>query len=100
MIANKVRRRNGLVQILPLGYDRVSQRTFANRDLIINTVDYLADQQGLSALKSRVFKLRLLDKTLVNSQKNFWGIIALIVPILFLLILALLVFLSRKQLRK
>lgn len=75
IIKNKVRNRNGKVQILPLGYDQYSDRIFGNRDFIVNCVDYLMDDTKIMELRSRVVKLRQLDKVKIRDQKLKWQLI-------------------------
>jgi ABC-2 type transport system permease protein len=50
------------VEFLPLGYDRYSRMQFGNRAFVMNAVNYLTDNEGISSLKSRFRQLRLLDR--------------------------------------
>jgi len=84
LIANQFRLTNGVPEYMPLGYDRYSQQTFGNKDLIMNTVNYLCDDEGLMNLRSRVFKIRLLDKVRIKEGKLFWQIINVIIPLLII----------------
>jgi len=63
VIRNEVRRRPDGAYVVPLGYDRYTKQTFGNKDLIVNMVKYLDDDIGLMNLRTRDFKLRMLDKT-------------------------------------
>jgi len=73
LIANKVRHNPGnQYEILPLGYDRVSQQTFGNMEFFINAVHYLNDDTGVMSLRNRTIKLRLLDKVVLRDSRNFW----------------------------
>jgi ABC-2 type transport system permease protein len=84
LIANQFRMSNGGPEYMPLGYDRYSQQTFGNKDLIMNTVNYLCDDEGLMNLRSRVFKIRLLDKVRVKEGKLIWQIVNVIIPLLII----------------
>ncbi|MFT6814129.1 MAG: ABC-2 type transport system permease protein [Sphingobacteriales bacterium] len=81
----------------PLGYDRYTQTTFANKDFMLNCIDYLLDDNGLLALRTKEFKLRLLDKAKVKEQKTTWQIINLVGPVLFLVIFGLVFNAIRKR---
>jgi ABC-2 type transport system permease protein len=98
LIANKYRMRNGTPEFLGLGFDQYSQQTFGNKALMVNAVNYLCDDQGLMELRSRVFKIRLLDKVRVKEEKLIWQLINVIVPLLMISILgAFYTFLRRRK---
>ncbi|HEX7583503.1 MAG TPA: gliding motility-associated ABC transporter substrate-binding protein GldG, partial [Prolixibacteraceae bacterium] len=84
LIANQFRISNGVPEYMPLGYDRYSQQTFGNKDLLMNAVNYLCDDEGLMDLRSRVFKIRLLDKVRMKEGKLTWQIINVIIPLLII----------------
>jgi ABC-2 type transport system permease protein len=73
-------------QILPLGYDRYMQKQFGNRSFILNTMLYLADDEGWLALRSREFKLRMLNKRAVSVERKFWQTLNTVLPLVTLLI--------------
>jgi ABC-2 type transport system permease protein len=58
---------------LPLGYDRYSGMQFGNRVFVMNIVNYLTDNEGISILKNKSRQLRLLDKQ--GMQDNYTGLI-------------------------
>lgn len=84
LIANKYKLRNGIPEFLPLGFDQYSQQTFGNKALLVNAVNYLCDDQGLMDLRSRVFKIRLLDKVRLKEGKLFWQLMNVIAPLLLI----------------
>lgn len=71
---------------LPLGYYRITRETYANKDFLLNAVEYLMDQSGLIAARNRDISMRLLDKAKVQDQKSLWQFITvgLPVPLLFI----------------
>jgi len=82
----------------PLGFDKYSLYTYkGNQEFLLNTINYLCDDEGLMTLRSREFKLRLLDKTKVDSQKIIWQIVNIILPIFFIIIFGIIVFFVRKK---
>lgn len=89
IIANQFSMRTGTHEIKPLGYDMYSQQTFGNKEFLVNSVNYLCDDSGLMALKSRVFKIRVLDKVKINEQKLSWQLLNLLAPIGLVLLFGL-----------
>jgi ABC-2 type transport system permease protein len=51
VIQNDVRRANGT--IIPLGLDRYTGQVFGNKNFILNCIDYLCDDSGLMAVRSK-----------------------------------------------
>ncbi len=64
----------------PLGYDRYTRQTFGNKDFLMNCIQYLSDDAGLMELRSKNFKLRLLDKQRVREEKTKWQVINTLIP--------------------
>ncbi|MBL6962280.1 MAG: gliding motility-associated ABC transporter substrate-binding protein GldG [Bacteroidetes bacterium] len=83
-------------QYFPLGYDRFSKQTFGNKNLILNAVDYLLDDSGLMTLRSKQFKLRLLDKSKIKKDKVSWQLINMVLPVVFIILFGLLFAYFRK----
>jgi len=83
IITNKVNYSTNPPKIEELGYDRVSQRTFGNKEFLINTVFYLNDNHGIMQLRGRTLKMRLLDKVKLREEKAFWQWINVLVPLIF-----------------
>ncbi len=86
IIKNKVRTRGGQTQISPLGYDQYSGRTFGNREFLMNSVNYLTDDIGIMEIRSRVVRLRLLDKVKIRDEKLKWQIVNTTAPLLFFML--------------
>lgn len=97
IIRNDVRRRPDGAFIAPLGYDRYTKKTFGNKDLVMNMVKYLDDEQGLMTLRTRDFKLRLLDKRKIVETRFAWQIFNLVAPSAILIIGGLIWLYFRKR---
>ncbi len=80
IIKNDIRRRPDGAYISPLGYDRYTKQTFGNKDLVMNMVKYLDDDIGLMNLRTRDFKLRMLDKKKIIESKFAWQLFNLVTP--------------------
>lgn len=95
VIQNDVRKSTG--GIIPLGLDRYTGQVFGNKNFILNCIDYLCDDSGLMAVRSKEFKLRILDATRVSEEKFRWQLINLVVPLVLILLLAVLKFYLRRK---
>jgi ABC-2 type transport system permease protein len=47
-------------------------------------VNYLCDDEGLMELRSRVFKIRLLDKVRLKEGKLMWQLLNVLFPIVLI----------------
>lgn len=65
----------------PLGFDRYTRQTFANKDFALNAIDYLADPEGVIEARNRQITLRPLDKIRLQSERTGWQLLNLIGPI-------------------
>jgi len=84
MIANKVDRSTNPPRIQELGFDRVSDQTFGNKEFLLNTIYYLDDEQGIMQLRNRNQKLRLLDKVRLREEKAFWQWLNVLLPLVLI----------------
>lgn len=70
-----------------MGYDKYARRIFANRDFILNCMDYLLDDSELILSNNKTLKIRLLDIEAVEENKLFWQVFNLGLPVLLIIIL-------------
>lgn len=80
---NDVNPRTGRPQ--ELGFDPFTQYTFANQQLILNAVAYLADENGLIKARNKEVKIRPLDKNKIRDERTYWQVVNLVLPLLVLL---------------
>ena len=85
LIANKLSYKGGKYVPLPLGYDKVSNITFGNKEFLVNAVHYLCDDSGLMELRSRTMQMRLLDKVKLREQKLYWQLFNVALPVFLIL---------------
>ncbi len=83
IIRNDVNPRDGTVQAL--GFDPFTQYTFANQDLLLNSIAYLLDEDGLIKARNKEIKIRPLDKEKIKEERLFWQVINLFVPLLLVI---------------
>ncbi|WP_316827628.1 gliding motility-associated ABC transporter substrate-binding protein GldG [Pedobacter miscanthi] len=73
----------------PLGFDRYSQRTYGNKALLLNVVDYFTDEDNLIALRNKEVRIRLLDKAKIKLEKTKWQFVNVVAPLLLLIFFAI-----------
>ena len=78
-------------QVLPMGVNQFTLGTnyeyqFANRDFILNCLEYLLNDGGIMETRNKDFVLRVLDTKKVSEQKTFWQLINTALPVLIVLI--------------
>lgn len=82
---------------LPMGTQQFENYQFANREFLLNCIDYLVDDDGILETRSKDITLRLLDKNRIEEQKTIWQIINILFPILIILLLGGLMQWQRKK---
>jgi len=83
LIKNNVSRER---RTFPLGYDRDTRYTYANKDFLINALEYMLDDSGVIEARTKEVKLRLLDSTRVQAEKTKWQMINIVLPLAFLVL--------------
>ncbi len=54
---------------LPMGANRYTQYNFANKDFLLNSLDYLTDESGILQTRSKEYVLRMLDPKQLETSK-------------------------------
>lgn len=68
-------------QAVPMGYDRVSEKQYGNRDFIVNAVNWLANDDDFLSLKSKQQVIRLLNRPFVYANRDLYALMAIVLPI-------------------
>lgn len=84
-------------QILPMGYDRYSGMQFSNRDLLVNSLLWLTDVEGLIGLRNKEITLRLLNDQRAHQKRTQVQLISTISPIAILALVGGVVIIIRKR---
>jgi gliding-associated putative ABC transporter substrate-binding component GldG len=89
-------------QLLPMGVNPYTVGTqyeyqFANRQFVINCMEYLVNDAGLAEAKSKDYKLRLLDPKKTTEQRGFWELLNIVLPVLLIIIFGLVYQAIRKR---
>jgi gliding-associated putative ABC transporter substrate-binding component GldG len=73
---------------LAMGTNQFTKTQYANKDFIINCIEYLTNQTGILAARSKTFVLRLLDPAKVEDEKTKWQLINVGLPVVLILAFA------------
>lgn len=73
----------------PLGYNPFVKYQFANKNFLLNTIDYMLDDEGITAARMKEVKLRVLDKAKIDNEKTKWRVINILIPLVFLVVFGL-----------
>ena len=82
---------------LQLGFERMSGRTFGNKEFLLNAVNYLLDDTGLINIRTKSIEVAFLDSEKVEEQKTIWQLINIALPLLLLGIFGLIFNYIRKR---
>jgi ABC-2 type transport system permease protein len=97
IIQNQVMETANGLRPLPLGYDRYTQKYFDNKKFILNSVNYLIGDKIMIHLRNKEFKIRLLDKQKVATEKIKWQIINTVFPIVLIILLGIITGFIKKR---
>ncbi len=73
-------------QPLELGFDKWTNNLYANKEFMMNCVNYLLDDNGLINIRSKEVDLPILDTQKVTEEYTFSQIITVGVPIIILIL--------------
>ncbi|HSH66536.1 MAG TPA: hypothetical protein VLB84_12290, partial [Bacteroidia bacterium] len=82
---------------IPLGYDRLTNQTYGNKNFILNCINYLCDDSGLISVRSKELTLRLLDKKKIKNESFKWKIINTVLPLLSIALIGIIIHFRRKR---
>jgi ABC-2 type transport system permease protein len=85
IIRNDISWSGGVPEPLTLGLDRYTNQIFGNKDFLVNCINYLVEDNGLTEMRSREIKPRLLDQSRIRSQRVLWQIFNTVVPVLLII---------------
>jgi ABC-2 type transport system permease protein len=81
----------------PLGFSKYDRYNYANKDFLLNAIEYMLDDAGVIEARSKDIRLRLLDPGKVKEQKTTWQFINLFVPLVMVGLFAALMLWIRKR---
>ena len=69
---------------LPLNIDKWTNQPYGNQDFLLNTIQYLLDDNGILKLRSKNLQIQFLDKEKAFQERNYWQLFNIIIPLIFL----------------
>jgi ABC-2 type transport system permease protein len=82
---------------MPLGFYKFNNQMYANRDFLLNAVEYLTDDSGILDARGREIKLRLLDAKKVKKYRLQWQLINILLPIGIIVLSGIVLLFFRKR---
>lgn len=84
---------------LPLGFDRFSadRHVFANKEFILNAVDFLLDENGVITARNKEVRLRPLDTLRLRDERLTWQVLNLAGPLVLVGLLGSVWYLWRRR---
>ena len=80
-----------------LGYYRYTNRTYGNKEFILNCFSYLLEDDGLIFSRVKEFKLRVLNRQAIAKEKRKWQIFNTALPIIFIVVIGAIIGYLRKR---
>ncbi|GAB4250784.1 MAG: gliding motility-associated ABC transporter substrate-binding protein GldG [Vicingaceae bacterium] len=80
-----------------LGLDRFTKQQYGNLDFLLNCVNYLCDDSGLMAIRSKKFKIRLLDQSALKTATFKWQFINTVLPVLLIILFGIYFSIMRRK---
>lgn len=85
----------------PLGYDFYTETMYANKELLLNCIDYLVGEEGSIASRSRNIKIRKLDVMKVKEDRTGYQLLNILLPSGIIILAGIvIIIIRRKQYRK
>lgn len=82
LIKNQVR--NG--RPLELGYDKWTNNNFGNKEFLVNSINYLLDDNGLINIRNKKVAIPFLDEKKIVEEKSKWQYINIGLPVALILL--------------
>ena len=77
--------------------NRTAKYNYGNRDFVLNSIDYMMDDNSLIDVRAKTITMRILDRERAGKEKTFWKFMNIGFPLLCIIILGLIQFISRKR---
>jgi len=84
-------------QPLDLGFDQFRQINYANKDFVMNSLEYLLDDNGIITARNKEIEIRPLDKIKAEDERTWWQAFNMILPIVLLVIFGYVKYYLRKR---
>ena len=82
---------------LELGFDKWTSNFYGNKEFLINSINYLMDDNGLINIRNKKVSIPLLDQKKIVDQKTKWQLINIGLPVILILIFGIVFNYFRKK---
>jgi ABC-2 type transport system permease protein len=82
---------------LELGFDKWTNTFYGNKEFLLNTVNFLLDDNGLINIRSKDISVPFLDPLKVSENRFFWQWLNLLLPLGLITLFGLLFNYFRKR---
>lgn len=82
---------------LAMGFNQFTNYQYANKDFILNCIQYLVDSSGILETRSKDFTLRLLDVKKTEEERSKWQLMNIGTPILVVILFGIIYQALRKR---
>lgn len=82
---------------LELGFDKWTNSYYGNKEFLLNSVNYMLDDNGLIDLRNKTIVIPFLDAQRSIEQRRMWQYINLLIPIVALSIFGMLISFIRRR---
>jgi len=69
---------------LELGFDRATGEVYGNKEFLLNSVNYLLDDDGLINIRSKEISIAFMNQERIASEKTKWQLINIALPLVLL----------------
>jgi ABC-2 type transport system permease protein len=84
-------------KIMPLGYSKIENFRFANKDFLLNAIEYMSDDKGIIQARTKDIKLRMLDVVRAKKDGLFYQFVNIVLPLAMLGIFGMIYFWWRRR---
>lgn len=74
---------------LELGFDKMTNTFYGNKEFLLNTVNYLLDDSGLINIRTRQIAIPFLDQHKTMEQRGKWQMLNLLLPLGLLVLIGI-----------
>lgn len=71
---------------LTMGYNQFTGVQYANKEFLLNSIEYLVNPSGILQARSKELTLRLLDQKKLETEKLQWQLVNIGIPVLLVII--------------
>jgi ABC-2 type transport system permease protein len=82
---------------LELGFDKLTNTFYGNKEFLLNCINYLLDDDGLINIRSKEISIPFLDPQKTAQNRNTWQILNLLLPLALLAIFGIVFQYIRKR---